>query len=431
MKTKLIKLNNGGELLYYPRRTSRATMITLTFKAGYLNEPYNKKGLAHFCEHAIMSFSTKTKTQKMKNKINNELLIAASTNTSYITFHYLGLYEEVMKALDFLMDSILNLTYNQEEFEREKSIILNEINYKKSKEIDELSVFLPKIYMNKYAKHFELSSIGDEKTLKNIKINDVKEFKENFITLNNLTAMIGGNASAKQAKQIAKILNKLPSSNHKGTIIQDLQTFRQPFYTLVHDKNAHQTTICLRYRFHPIKNGFDLKTDLFYTIINASMHGLLNKYFREEKGLCYSVHSYPENIGNSCFLRIEIPSNASVENLLENYNTFIANLTKDNLKKAYDFIIKDMLKQINFDSMPLYATCKNVLNNYQIYHRLSSSNLDDEKMKIIKNFDFEDFYLRIKETLSSKPYLSIVSNDETLKDFDYKAFTKNLKLNLK
>lgn len=81
MKTKLIKLNNGGKLLYYPRRTNRATMITLAFKAGYLNEPYSKKGLAHFCEHAVMSFSTTTKTQQIKNKLSDELFITASTSS--------------------------------------------------------------------------------------------------------------------------------------------------------------------------------------------------------------------------------------------------------------------------------------------------------------------------------------------------------------
>ena len=284
--------------------------------------------------------------------------------------------------------------------------------------------------MNKYAKHFQSRAAGTEKTLEKISLKDLRKFKEDFLTLNNLTALIGGNVSSKQARKIAKILNKLPSSNYHGITNQNLQTFRAPFYTFIHNNNANQATMHLRYRFHPIKYGFDLKTDLIYTIINSSMQGLLNKYFREEKGLCYAVHTYPENIGNSCFLHIEIPSNAGIEKIIENYNTFIANLTKENFKKAFDSIIKDMLKQIDFDPSPLFGTCKTVLNNYQVYHLLSGLNLDDEKIKILKNLDFEDIYSQIKETLSSKPYLSIVSNDEKFKDFDYKNFCKKLKINL-
>ena len=89
-----------------------------------------------------------------------------------------------------------------------------------------------------------------------------------------------------------------------------------------------------------------------------------------------------------------------------------------------------MLKQIDFDPSPLFGTCKTVLNNYQVYHLLSGLNLDDEKIKILKNLDFEDIYSQIKETLSSKPYLSLVANDEKFKDFDYKNFCKKLKINL-
>ena len=313
MKTKLIKLNNGGELLYSPRKNAKAISVVFYFKAGAINDPSNKKGLAHFCEHAVMSFSTTTKTQQIKNKLSDELFITASTSASYITFEHLGVYEEVIKALDFLMDSILNLTFSQEEFGKEKSVILNEINYRKSKDINESSIFLAKIHMNKYAKHFQSRASGTEKTLEKISLKDLRKFKENFLTLNNLTALIGGNVSSKQARKIAKILNKLPSSNYHGITNQNLQTFRAPFYTFIHDNNANQATMHLRYRFHPIKYGFDLKTDLIYTIINSSMQGLLNKYFREKKGLCYAVHTYPENIGNSCFLHIEIPSNAGIE----------------------------------------------------------------------------------------------------------------------
>ena len=81
MKTKLIKLNNGGELLYSPRKNAKAISVVFYFKAGAINDKKNKKGLAHFCEHAVMSFSTTTKTQQIKNKLSDELFITASTSS--------------------------------------------------------------------------------------------------------------------------------------------------------------------------------------------------------------------------------------------------------------------------------------------------------------------------------------------------------------
>ena len=71
------------------------------------------------------------------------------------------------------------------------------------------------------------------------------------------------------------------------------------------------------------------------------------------------------------------------------------------------------------------------IENFVSYKKLGGDKLNQETEDVYKSVQFEKIYDMIKQTLSSKPYLSIVSNDETLKDFDYKTFTKNLKLNLK
>lgn len=64
MKTKLIKLNNGGELLYSPRKNAKAISVVFYFKAGAINDPSKKKGLLIFVSMLLCRLAQQQKHNK-------------------------------------------------------------------------------------------------------------------------------------------------------------------------------------------------------------------------------------------------------------------------------------------------------------------------------------------------------------------------------
>ena len=54
MKTKILNLKNNVKLIHTYTKDVNGVEMEFTFKAGSLNDPKGKEGLAHFCEHALI-----------------------------------------------------------------------------------------------------------------------------------------------------------------------------------------------------------------------------------------------------------------------------------------------------------------------------------------------------------------------------------------
>ena len=108
MNTKLINLKDGGKFLYSPRKNAKAISVVFYFKAGAINDPSNKKGLAHFCEHAVFSFSTNRLDREQRLKIKQNLTINGATSLNRMIFYGVCVQEELEQMVDFFVDAFCN-----------------------------------------------------------------------------------------------------------------------------------------------------------------------------------------------------------------------------------------------------------------------------------------------------------------------------------
>ena len=67
MRYKVFQTKEGIRVVSEYCKDIKGIIFQLNFYAGALNDPKGKAGLAHFCEHALMSFSTKNHTRKERN----------------------------------------------------------------------------------------------------------------------------------------------------------------------------------------------------------------------------------------------------------------------------------------------------------------------------------------------------------------------------
>ena len=181
MNAKLINLKDSGKLLYHPRKNAKAISVVFYFNAGAINDPSNKKGLAHFCEHAIFSFSTNLLGREQRLKIKQNLTINGATSLNRMVFYGVCVQEELEKTLNFFVDAFCNLKFEKEDFEKEKQIILDEIKTRrKTNSAENFYSTLPKIIKDKKGKAYSNSAAGDEESVKKITPQDLKEFMQKF-----------------------------------------------------------------------------------------------------------------------------------------------------------------------------------------------------------------------------------------------------------
>lgn len=124
------KLSNGIRLVLVPQKGSMATTIAILVEAGSKYEDKKINGVSHFLEH--MCFKG-TKKRPKPIIIARELDALGAEYNAFTAEEYTGYYakiknESFLDALDIIADMYLNPLINSEELEREKGVIIEEMN---------------------------------------------------------------------------------------------------------------------------------------------------------------------------------------------------------------------------------------------------------------------------------------------------------------
>lgn len=128
MEYNVHTLPNGIRLLHVPAASaiSHACIIVNT---GSRDEPENKAGLAHFIEHLIFKRTEKRSTNQILNRLESVGAdLNAYTTKEYTCVHASFLNPYLDRTLDLFNDILFHSTFPEEEMDKEKSVILDEIS---------------------------------------------------------------------------------------------------------------------------------------------------------------------------------------------------------------------------------------------------------------------------------------------------------------
>ena len=103
MKTQLINLKGGAKLLFNRQTEINGINIEFNFKAGALNDPMGKLGVAHFCEHALCDFANAKMTKKERASYARKFQYRnAFTSREVMGFIIRTVEEDFEDAVDFI-----------------------------------------------------------------------------------------------------------------------------------------------------------------------------------------------------------------------------------------------------------------------------------------------------------------------------------------
>ena len=129
--------------------------IDLWFKAGSAFEESNKSGTAHFLEHMIFKGSNKVMPGEFDHKIES-LGGFSNASTGYDDAHYYVLIprNNFKESLALLTNIVLSPSINMNEFEKEKSVVIDEIKQQNDQPDEKLfNYFLSRVWKdNNYGK---------------------------------------------------------------------------------------------------------------------------------------------------------------------------------------------------------------------------------------------------------------------------------------
>ncbi|QIW10480.1 pitrilysin family protein [Francisella sp. LA112445] len=335
------KFNIDNTLIYFQESHSLPMLdIQLNFRAGSAFDG-NLNGLADL---AVSMFATKTQIsseQELINKITDiGVSIHAETTKEFfnIKIRLLNDSEIIDKTIKILNEIFTTPDFDQGILDREKIQTLTHINYLNQQPNYLASLeFSKNIFANNPYSH---PVIGYESSVKNISIEDIKDFFNEYICANNSNICIVGAIKTDQAKDISQqILNSLPKGV-KNTLsfeqkANDTKTIKKTF-------DSKQTSILMGHQllldindplYFPIKLGNEI-------LGGGGLNSLLFNKVREELGLVYNIGSNANlNPDYGSFVISAQTSNPklALETINDVYNNFIKNIvdnqTLENSKK--------------------------------------------------------------------------------------------------
>ncbi|MGK7924947.1 MAG: M16 family metallopeptidase [Spirulina sp.] len=122
------RLNNGLTIIHQHLPTTPVAMVDVWVKAGVSAEPDRWYGMAHFLEHMIFKGSKRVAPGEFDRAIENRGgLTNAATSHDYAHFFITTAAQYLPETLPYFADILLHASIEDEEFGRERDVVIEEI----------------------------------------------------------------------------------------------------------------------------------------------------------------------------------------------------------------------------------------------------------------------------------------------------------------
>ncbi len=309
MAVNISRLNNGLHVLSHAMPHLETVAIGIWVKAGARDEMAEENGIAHFLEHMAFKGTSRRTAQEIAEEIESSGgEINAATGMETTAYYARVLKNDWLQALDILADIFLNSTLDEDELERERDVILQEIAAAKDQP-DDLVFDLAQ--MACYGDHpLGRSILGPSDIIENVSRSQIMQWRNRNYWASRIVISAAGCIDHEQlTKEVENRFGKVEQGHapqrHPPTFVAAAQTEQKPL---------DQTHIVLSF---PAPNYRDPKIyhlQVLSSILGGGMSSRLFQDVREKRGLCYSVFSFGtsyEDVGQLGVYAATAPENTT------------------------------------------------------------------------------------------------------------------------
>ena len=281
-------LPNGIKILH-KYRAGVVAHLSLMVNTGMRDEAANEKGLAHFIEHMLCKGTKKRRAYHVLSCLENvggEL--NAYTTKEETCIHASFLKDYYNKAIELISDVAFNSLYPENELEKEKEVILDEIN----SYLDSPAEEIYDDFENNLYKGHEMGRniLGTRELVEGFSRNDLCNFlKNNYSTDRIVIATIGDIPFEKFKNKIIAHFGDYKRYNteyHRNRFIQ------LPTFNVVQERNSHLSHCMIGGLAYPVENEKKMHMVLLNNILGGpGMNSRLNLNIREKYGFAYTIES--------------------------------------------------------------------------------------------------------------------------------------------
>lgn len=281
-------LINGVPVVMEALKNMRSVVVGLWVKVGSRNEPSEINGISHFLEHMFFK-GTRKRTAKdiafETDSLGGELNAFTSRETT--TFYIKVLDEFLEKGLELLSDVFLNSLFPEEDIEKEKKIIKEEIKMVEDTPDD----YIHDLFNQTIWGHSGIGQpvLGRRETIRIFTRDDLMAHIRKYYGVKDIVISCAGNFDH---MHLMALLNKNLGNLRRGS--EPERGAPPGFQSTMHvfSKQLSEAHLCLGFKgiHHASKDRYSLFT--LNTILGAGVSSRLFQEIREKRGLAYAIYSF-------------------------------------------------------------------------------------------------------------------------------------------
>jgi predicted Zn-dependent peptidase len=336
-----ITLNNGLKVLYQPKK-GNSVVVEVLVNVGSNHEQEHERGISHFLEHMVFEGTKKRPNNWL---ISNEIEKVGGNFNAYTTNERTCFYVKVLKkhfhlAVEVLADIIQNPLFRKEELDKEKNVVIKEIDLVNDE---------PKFYQwillqkNLFKDHpAGLPTYGSKKVIQGLNREKVLDYYNKYYLPNNLIVSIVG-----EVKDWKKIVEKefTFSRGRKPEIKNNNSAPLIQSKIVKEKKDVSNTYLVFGFKTVPRNHRDSPALEIIDAILGRGQSGKMFTEIRGKKGLAYDVGT--EHISDVDFGYFAIYATIDSKNLQKVKKTVFEQLqqlqeiTEKELEEAKTYIEGD------------------------------------------------------------------------------------------
>ena len=282
------KLPNGLRIISESMSHVRSVSVGIWVDSGSRRESPVESGLSHFIEHMLFKGSVNRSAEEIARAVDSlGGNLDAFTGKELVGYTIKVLDEHLPIAFDVLSDMVLRPAFRDEDIEKEKGVILEELKM----EVDNPEYLVHETFSANFYRGHPLgqSIIGTRQTIRGFDKRMVRDFYRSVYTPRNLLVTAAGNLSHQQlvdlvsaqfaslpARPVAKQAG--PPVTHNRIVLKD-------------KTSLEQMHVLAGMPAYPVAHPQRFSAYVLNTLLGGSMSSRLFQTIREQRGLAYSVFS--------------------------------------------------------------------------------------------------------------------------------------------
>ncbi len=382
-----------------PMRSTKTAAILVMVGTGSKYEDKSISGLSHFVEHMLFKG---TKKRPSALAISSALDGLGSEYNAFTGKEYTGYWVKAQKdkiepAMEILSDMFLNSKFKQSEIDREKGVIIEELNMYEDNPLMHIEdVFEQCLYGDTPAGR---DTIGTKENILSFKQKDFKKYFFSQYGPANTIICLAGNVNLRKAQDLIKKYFLRPEFLNRGQGFQDkelvVECQTKPQIKIKY-KKTDQVHLSLGVRTFAWRYPDELVARMIAAILGGSMSSRLFIALRERRGLAYYVRTSAEFYTDTGYLTTQagVPVdkfNEAVQIILNEYKKIKRVLVKDKeLERVKDLVFGRLAIQLeSADSVASWYARQEVMR--QAVERI------DKNRARASVFTPEDYIKKIKK----------------------------------